>query len=216
MAETQSTTKVFIADDYPVVLVGLRKVLERDGGFEVVGEARKGPEVLPLVGRAVPDVVLLDVDMPGLDGLTCLDRLQARHPEIKVVMLAPELDQEVLEDALARGASGFIVMNVEVGDLGPAIRSALDGSAYRAFGLPSLTDRSVAVEAGLSKREFDILEAVGRGLSNREIATELWITEPTVKFHLTSVYRKLGVANRTGAARWAYSNGITQARSMSA
>jgi DNA-binding NarL/FixJ family response regulator len=213
MAES---TKVFIADDYPVVLIGLRKALELDGGFEVVGEARKGPEVLPLVGRAEPDVVLLDVDMPGLDGLTCLDRLQARHPRIKVIMLAPELDPYVLDDALARGASGFIVMNVEVGDLGSAIRSALDGSAYKPYGLPALTDRSVAVEAGLSKREYDILEAVGRGLSNREIATELWITEPTVKFHLTSVYRKLGVANRTGAARWAYANGITQARSMTA
>ena len=164
MGQQQPKTKVFIADDYPVVLVGLRKVLELDGGFEVVGEARKGPEILPLVGRTEPNVVLLDVDMPGLDGLTCLERLQARHPEIKVIMLAPELDQDVLEDALARGASGFIVMNVEVGDLGPAIRAALDGSAYRAYGLPGLTDRSMAVEAGLSKREFDILEAVGRGL----------------------------------------------------
>ena len=209
-------TKVFIADDYPVVLIGLRKALELDGGFEVVGEARTGPEVLPMVGRAEPDVVLLDVDMPGLDGLTCLERLQSRHPKIKVIMLAPELDQATLEDALALGASGFIVMNVEVGDLGAAIRAALDGSAYKAYGLPAVTDRTVALEAGLSKREYDILEAVARGLSNREIATELWITEPTVKFHLTSVYRKLGVANRTGAARWAYANGITEAPSMTA
>jgi DNA-binding NarL/FixJ family response regulator len=209
-------TKVFIADDHPVVLIGLKKALELDGGFEVVGEARKGPEVLPLVGRAEPDVVLLDVDMPGLDGLKCLERLQARHPEIKVIMLAPELDPEVLQDALDAGASGFIVMNIEVGDLGTAIRSALDGSAYKPSGLPALTDRTFALEAGLSKREYDILEAVARGLSNREIATELWITEPTVKFHLTSVYRKLNVANRTGAARWAYANGITQPRSMTA
>ena len=96
-------------------------------------------------------------------------------------------------------------------DLGPSIHAALNGGAYRPYGLPAMTDALVAKRAGLSKREFDILKAVARGLSNREIARQLWISEPTVKFHLTSVYRKLDVPNRTAAARWALDNGIQPA-----
>jgi DNA-binding NarL/FixJ family response regulator len=204
----EQRTTIVIADDHPLVLVGLRKALEIDGSFDVVGEARGGPELLPVVGRTDPDVVLVDIDMPELDGLACLDRLQERHPNVKVVMLAPELDRAMLDDAFARGATGYIVMDVEVKDLGSALRAALQGGAYEPYGVATPAEQLGDMFAGLSKRELDILEAVGRGLSNKEIAAELWIAQPTVKFHLTSVYRKLGVSNRTGAARWAFANGM--------
>jgi len=201
-------TRIMIADDHPVVLVGVRKALELDGDWDVVGEAHSGCELVPLAGRIDADVILLDLQMPSLDGLDCLDRLRARDPDVKVVMLASQTDPETVAAAFEHGACGFIVKNVEVADLGPSIHAALDGGAYRPYGLPGLTDALVAKRAGLSKREFDILAAVARGLSNREIAHELWISEPTVKFHLTSVYRKLDVPNRTAAARWALENGI--------
>ncbi|MGZ6580946.1 MAG: response regulator transcription factor [Gaiellaceae bacterium] len=142
--------------------------------------------------------------------LECLDRLRMRNPDVKVVMLASQTDPETVAAAFEHGACGFIVKNVQVADLGPSIHTALNGGAYRPYGLPAMTDALVAKRAGLSKREFDILRAVARGLSNREIAHELWISEPTVKFHLTSVYRKLDVPNRTAAARCALDNGIHQ------
>jgi len=205
---TASRTRIVIADDHPILLVGVRAALELDGGWDVVGEAHSGAEVVPLAGRTNAEVVLLDLRMPSLDGFECLDRLRVRNPDVKVVMLASETDPESVAAAFEHGACGFIVKSVEVTDLGPSIRAALNGGAYRPYGLPAMTDALVARRAGLSKREFDILLAVVRGLSNREIAHELWISEPTVKFHLTSVYRKLDVPNRTTAARWALENGI--------
>ena len=208
----EELTRILVADAHPVMLVGVRKALELDGTFEIVGEVGSGLELLPVVGRTDPEVVLLDRAMPGLDGIGCLKRLRSRYPDVKVVMLASEADPESLAAAFEHGACGFIVKNVQVSDLGPSIHAALNGGAYRPYGLPAMTDALLAKRAGLSKREFDILGAVVRGLSNREIARELWISEPTVKFHLTSVYRKLDVANRTAAARWALDNGIQPGR----
>ncbi len=131
--------RVLIADDHPLLLVGIRHVLELDGGFEIVAEAHHGPEVLPLVGQTQPEVVLLDMRMPGLDGLTCLDRLRARYPEVHVVMCSMCADPEQIQSALTRGACGYIVKSVDPRDLGSAIRQAVDGTAYHAVGLPGTT-----------------------------------------------------------------------------
>ncbi|HJQ84663.1 MAG TPA: response regulator transcription factor [Candidatus Binatia bacterium] len=203
-----STYRILLADDHPLFLVGIRRALEAAGGFEVVGEAYDGSEVLPLVGRTEPDVVLLDLRMPGMDGIECLERLRARHPAVRVLMLANEADPAQIEAAFVRGARGFVVKTIDPEELAPSIHDALASEEPRAYGLAVLNDAVVAATAGLSERELEILRTVSRGLSNKAIARELWISEQTVKFHLTNIYRKLGISNRTEAARWALGRGI--------
>jgi NarL family two-component system response regulator LiaR len=200
--------KVLIADDHPLVLAGLREALEADEGFEVVAEARSGVQVLPLVARMLPDVVLLDLRMPGMDGLACLDRIVARHPQIKVVIVSSITDPERIQATFKHGACGYIVKTIDVADLASAVRQAVAGTAYHALGLPALNEESAANAAGLTDRELTIIKAVARGLANQAIGRELWVTEQTVKFHLTNIYRKLAVANRTEAARWAFAHGL--------
>jgi DNA-binding NarL/FixJ family response regulator len=201
-------TKIVIADDHPVVLLGIRSALEKDGGFEILAETGDGAQVVTLVGRTNPDVVLLDLKMPGMSGLECLERLRVRHPGVKVVIIAAEADPTTIEATFKRGACGYIVKNVDIRDIGPSIRQAVDGTAYHAFGLPAISDEATARDAGLSERELEILRGVARGLSNKAIAGELWVTEQTVKFHLTNVYRKLGLSNRSEATRWVLAKGI--------
>src|SRR5579862_9256266 len=199
--------RLLIADDHALTRVGIRYALEKREDLTVVGEADTGPKVLPLVGRTTPDVVLLDTDMPGLDGLTCLERLHAQYPEVAVIMLAAEASPAQLGAAFARGARGWILKTIDPQELGPAIVHALDASVFVPYG-PVYDDSAAARTAGLSGRELDIIRLLGRGYSNKQIASELWITVQTVKFHLTNIYRKLGLSNRTAAARWAHESGL--------
>jgi DNA-binding NarL/FixJ family response regulator len=199
---------VLIADDHPLFLAGVRELLGREEGFDVIGEARYGPEVLPLVSRLHPDLLLLDLRMPGLDGLACLERVRARHPKLKIVVLSMCTEPEQIQAAFKRGACGYVLKSIDANDLTSAIRQAVDGTAYHAFGLPALDEDTSARLAGLTEREIEIVKAVARGLSSQAIGKELWVTEQTVKFHLTNIYRKLNVSNRTEAARWAFSQGF--------
>jgi DNA-binding NarL/FixJ family response regulator len=189
---------------------GIRAALEHAQDIEIVGEADTGSQVLPLIGQKDPDLVLLDVRMPQMDGLTCLDLIRKRHPKVKVVILSVFTDQQHIESALKRGASGYIVKSVNPQDVASALRQAVEGTVYHALGLPDVDESATAKAAGLTEREIAILKAVARGLSNQAIGKELWVTEQTVKFHLTNIYRKLDVANRTEAARYAYQNGLVE------
>jgi DNA-binding NarL/FixJ family response regulator len=202
--------KVVVADDHRLILDGIKRALEEDGGFEIVGEASTGERVLPLVGRTNPDLVVLDLRMPGMDGLMCLDQIRKRQPSVKVVVLSVSTDQKLIENVLKRGASAYIVKSVNPIDLPAALRQAVEGTVYNAIGLPESSAAGIAKAAGLTERETVILSALARGLSNEQIAKELWVAEQTVKFHLTNVYRKLGVANRTEAARYAYQQGLVE------
>jgi DNA-binding NarL/FixJ family response regulator len=202
--------KVLIADDHQLMLDGIRSALERCEDLQIVGEAHSGSEVLPVIGRTDPDVVLLDMRMPGMDGLTCLERIRERHPKIKVVVLSVFREPEHIEAALKRGASGYIVKSINPLDLPAALRQAFEGTVYHALGLPEGTEPDRARGVGLTDRELGILKAVARGLSNQAIGKELWVTEQTVKFHLTNIYRKLGVANRTEAARYAFEHDLVE------
>jgi DNA-binding NarL/FixJ family response regulator len=199
--------RLLVADDHALTRAGIRHALEERGEFTVVGEADAGPKVVPLVGQTSPDVVLLDTDMPGLDGLTCLERLKARFPDVAVIMLAADATPAQLQAAFARGARGWILKTIDPEELGPAIVHALQASVFVPYG-PVNDDSAAARTAGLSPRELDIVRLVGRGYSNKQIAGELWITVQTVKFHLTNIYRKLGLPNRTAAARWAHESGL--------
>jgi DNA-binding NarL/FixJ family response regulator len=201
--------RVLIADDHRLIVEGVKRALQESEDFEVVGECSSGSQVLPMVGRTNPDVVLLDLRMPGADGLTCLSQIKKRYPEIKVVVLSVTTDEKVIQTILQRGASAYIVKSINPVDLPSALRQAVEGTVYSAIGLPDPGD-SAAKAAGLTERETAILTALARGLSNEAIGKELWVAEQTVKFHLTNIYRKLGVSNRTEAARLAYQNGLVE------
>jgi DNA-binding NarL/FixJ family response regulator len=201
--------RVVIADDHRLVLDGIRRALEADGNFEIVGETQSGMQVLPLVAREKPDLVLLDVRMPHMDGLACLDEIRRRHPDVKVVMLSASTSGDLIEAALRRGASAYVVKSVDPDDLPATLRQALEGNLHTALGLEG-EERSGAKALGLTEREVTILGALARGLSNDEIAKEFWVAPQTVKFHLTNIYRKLGVKNRTEATRLAYQHGLVE------
>jgi DNA-binding NarL/FixJ family response regulator len=173
-----------------------------------VGEASSGSQILPLVRRTKPDLVLLDLRMPGLDGLSALELIKRDHPEIKVVILSASSDPAVIQTALARGASAYILKSVNPLDLAATLRQAMEGNVFHAVGLPSAGQPTAASELGLTPREIGIIQALARGLSNQAIGRELFVAEQTVKFHLTNIYRKLDAANRTEAVRLAYQRGI--------
>ena len=200
-------TRVIIADDHQLILRSLKAALDADEGFQVVGETDSGAHVLPLIGRTHPDLVVMDVRMPGMDGLTALDLIRARHPEVKVVLLSANDDPEIIQGALRRGASGYILKSINPDELPAALRAATQGTAF--FSVGGATSREhVAREAGLTDRELTILMALARGLANKQISNEHSITEQTVKFHLTNIYRKLGVNNRAEALHYAHVHGL--------
>jgi DNA-binding NarL/FixJ family response regulator len=202
--------RIVLADDHSLMLAATRRVLEASGSFDVVGETRVGSEIVPLVGRTNPDAVLLDIRMPEIDGLQSLERIRATYPDVKVVIFSASSATDEVEAALAAGATGYVVKTIEESELPEAVKAAVDGGPpARALGLPDVDAETAAARAaGLTERELTILRLLARGLSNQRIARELWITEQTVKFHLTNIYRKLRVRNRTEAARWAHSRGV--------
>jgi DNA-binding NarL/FixJ family response regulator len=206
--------KVLIADDHPLILQGLRRTLEACDDIEVVGEARAGSEVPPLVARRAPDVVLMDLRMPGLDGVECVRQIKASSPEVKAVLLTASEERSAIEAAIAAGASGYVLKSVSALDVPAVVRQVAAG--YTMFQQPPAS--SDADRAGdpdgpqLTDRETTILAAVAKGETTKAISAELWVSEHTVKFHLTNIYRKLGVSNRSSAVRYAYEHGLLASR----
>lgn len=201
--------KVLVADDHRLMLAAVRRALTDADGFEIVGEVSVGSQVVPAVREAAPDVVLLDLRMPELDGLSCLERLRKQNPEVAVVILSSYSDPEQIEQARTGGARAYVVKTVEPVDLPGVLRAAVAGGEFAVWGAEEQkSSRDAAPAPGaLSEREAAVLAAVARGLSNREIGRQLWISEQTVKFHLRNIYAKLGVSSRTEAARYAYRTG---------
>jgi DNA-binding NarL/FixJ family response regulator len=191
---------------------GIREALSGDPDIEIVGEATSGTQVLPLVARTSPDLVLLDLRMPEMDGLEVLELMQQAHPDVRVAFLSVHNDPAQIAAALEGGACAYILKSIDWADLGAAMRQAVSGT-FISLG-PQVVEIAAAEAngngAGLSGREVEILQCVARGLSNRAIASELWLSDQTVKFHLHNVYRKLGVSNRTEAARYAYEHGLAE------
>jgi DNA-binding NarL/FixJ family response regulator len=188
----------------------VQALLESDGGFEVVAAVDSAAELLAAVGRAAPDLVVLDVGMPGTDGLACLEELRERHPAVKVVMLSGVDDPRVVGRALRLGAAAFVTKDVDPRDLAAVLRHTLEETVdCRPARLQARDDGMREARRLLTPSELAVLEALALGLVNKQIATELGIAQQTVKFHLANVYRKLGVANRTEAIRFAFANGLT-------
>ena len=201
--------RLLLADDHALVLQALRFALEPEPEIEIVGEARSGSEVLPRVGETEPDVILLDVRMPGLDGLQLLDRLGKQYPETKVVILSGADEPELAAEALRRGAKAFLGKGIDPAELAPVLLEVFEGAVLtESVGGGSSGAHAVADEFELTAREVEILERVATGRSNKQIAQEFWLSEQTIKYHLTNVYRKLGVGSRTEAARFAYDHGL--------
>ena len=207
--------RLLIADDHVIVRSGLTQLVATMEDVELVGAATDGAEAVALSEQQRPDVVLMDLEMPGLDGIEATRRLNAAQPEVAVVILTSFSDRERIIGALDAGAVGYVLKDAEPDELARAIRAAargeapLDPKAARAL-LNART--AVAPAAALSEREREVLLMVAAGLPNKQIARRLGISEKTVKAHLTSVFRQIGVTDRTQAALWAERSGLTRPR----
>ena len=209
----RSLMRVAIADDHRLMLDGIKRALETAPDIEVVGEAMSGDEMLALLPTIEPDVVILDLRMPNGDGLDTLTRIREDFPGMKVIILSMFEDSEHIDQALQRGADGYVVKSINPLDLPSTIRQVVEGTVHLRgvatsasaddAGTESDVPKGVSVDV-LTERELSILRLVAEGLSNLDIANRLFVTEQTVKFHLSNIYRKLGVANRTEATRYAY------------
>jgi DNA-binding NarL/FixJ family response regulator len=202
-----ATIKVLVADDHRLVLEAVTAALENEEGIEIVATALCAEQALSLIGRTAPDVVLLDIAMPQMDGIRCLELIRERHRNVKVVMVSGLDDARVVRQALLRGASAFVTKSVDPRDLAAILRQTNEGTVYSA---PPTADWGPAEASKLTRSELAVLRAAAQGLPNKQIAAELNVTQQTVKFHLTKIYRKLGVANRTEAAQYAYRHGLLE------
>jgi DNA-binding NarL/FixJ family response regulator len=203
--------KLLIADDHALMIEAVALAVKDEPDLEVVASAESGSQVLPLVERTKPDIVLLDLRMPGMDGLMCIKLLRERYPEVRIAVLSGMDSDDAVQAALGLGASAFISKNVEPSDLVQAIRQAADGVVSEPVGRAEKRVNAAAENTGLTERELAVLRALGEGHSNKEIAGSLWLAEQTVKFHLTNIYRKLDVSSRTEAVHWAYAHGLIDA-----
>jgi DNA-binding NarL/FixJ family response regulator len=213
--------RVLIVDDHAVVREGLRTFLELQDGLEVVGEAADGEEALAQSQALAPDVILMDLVMPKLDGVGAMRELRARAPDRRVIVLTSFLDDERLLPAIQAGAAGYLLKDVEPAELARAIRSAHAGEAILDPTVAARLVRAIAdgsrspleVPERLTRREREVLELIARGQSNKRIAFELGIAEKTVKTHVGHVLAKLGVSDRTQAALLAVEQGLVGPRS---
>ena len=211
-----STIRVVLADDQPLVRAGLRMILETEADLEIGGEAATGAEVVGICEQQRPDVVLMDVRMPEMDGIEATRLVTAAADPPRVLVLTTFDLDEIVYDALRAGASGFLLKDAPEERLTTAIRVVADGGSLFA---PSVTRRLIEEFAsrghssqvhveGLTEREVEVLRLVARGLSNAEIGSELFISENTVKTHVARVLMKLGLRDRVQAVVLAYESGI--------
>jgi DNA-binding NarL/FixJ family response regulator len=216
---TDERVRVLLVDDDDLMRAGLRSVLSSDDTIEVTGEAGDGSEALSSVRETQPDIVLMDIRMPGVDGISATREVLGGSPDVKVVVLTTFEDDDYIFDALSAGASGFLLKRTKPEELISAIHAVADGDSLLS---PSVTrrviDRMATTQpvAGLSgarleqltPREREVLELIGRGLSNREIAESFVIEESTVKTHVKRILTKLGLRDRVQAVILAYETGL--------
>jgi DNA-binding NarL/FixJ family response regulator len=212
------TIRVLIVDDQPLARAGFKAVLQATGTIDVVAEAENGEHAVELARRHSPDVVLMDIRMPGMDGIEATRRM----PRQKVLILTTfGLDEYIIE-ALRAGASGFLLKDAPVEELIRAVRTVAAGDAQLspavtrrlleqvARRLPAAVTRDTAALAELTEREREVLRLMAVGMSNAEIASALMVSEPTVKTHVSSVLQKLGLRDRVQAVIYAYENGLIE------
>jgi DNA-binding NarL/FixJ family response regulator len=211
MRDSSERTAV-VLDEQPLWLEAMEQLLGRVG-VSIVGKTTDPMEALELVAEHRPDILLADYGATdgNLDAVDCVRKAQERHPELKTVVLSATAESQQIASAFAAGASVYCVKTAAKDDLMAGIRQAFEASIYLAHSAAAPTAREsvTALEAPeLTRREVEILQLVAEGHSNSQLARMLWVTEQTVKFHLSNIYRKLNVANRTEASRWAQLRGL--------
>jgi NarL family two-component system response regulator YdfI len=216
MSAAPETIRLLIADDHLIIRQGLRLILETEADFDIVGEAADGAEAVQLAGELHPQVILMDLRMPGMDGLTAIEKLRVSQPQIAIVILTTFDEDDLMLRGLRAGAKGFLLKDTGRETLFSAIRAAARGEmlikpetlARLLTHVETSAPDAHANTLGLTEREREVLAAVAQGERSKEIALRLNITERTVKAHLASIYNKLGVDSRAGAIAVAAQRGL--------
>ena len=212
---SETVASVVLADDHPLFLEALTTAVE-SAGIDVLGAAPRGDLLLDLMKTVEPDAVLLDLQMPGYDGFECIEELRRLYPALRLIVVSATDDETQVRRALDAGAVCFIGKSIDPNDLAAAVRALLSEAVH--LGQPNGSTNGAKpggatlspVENLLTRREIEILKLTAEGLSNGQMAKSLWVTEQTVKFHLSNIYRKIEVRNRTEASRWAQQNGVLE------
>ena len=214
--------RVLIVDDHAMVRRGMRDFLDLHDDLEVVGEASDGDGALEAAAALHPDVVVMDLLMPGLDGIAATAEIKARHPAIEIVAITSFIEEDRITAAIEAGASGFLLKDAEADDLAAAIRAAHAGEVYLDPAVAGIVARRMRAGASqrafgqdgaspvdrLTGRERDVMACLARGLSNQAIATELGMAERTARTHVSNILAKLGLTSRTQAALFAVEHGL--------
>ena len=218
MSET-APIRVLIVDDHAVVRTGLKVFLDLQPDMEVVGEAADGSEGVAMARRLEPDVVLMDLLMPNMDGVTAIGRIKAELPEIEIVTMTSFIEEEKVTSALEAGASGYVLKDADAEEVAAAVRAAyagevhLDPAVARLLAQRMRDRKSPKDELAepLTEREKDVLRLLGQGMSNKEIGASLFITERTARTYVSNILGKLGLASRTQAALYAVEHKLVDA-----
>ena len=215
--ENLMSTKVMLVDDHALIREGIKQLLEFDGSIDVIEQASDGAECLEKLQHVQPDILLLDINMPNVNGIEVLEEIKKKNIPVKVLMLTVHSEAEYLVQAVDIGANGYILKDSGSEELKKAIQSVMDGDSYIQPSLiPSLNSRLVNRDidkekiAALTKREMEILTQIAGGMFNKDIAMNLNISERTVKNHISNIFKKIDVSDRTQAAVFAIRNNIVK------
>jgi NarL family two-component system response regulator LiaR len=210
----ENLIRVLIVDDHAMVRTGLATFLEVSEGLELIGEAGNGTDAIRLCEQAQPDVILMDLVMPGMDGVTAIGVIKERWPAIQIIALTSFQEGEMVQDALKAGAISYLLKNVSMGELVRAIQDASIGrstmSQEAVQALVQSTSQDAHSDYGLTPREFEVLELLVAGLNNPEISERLVISIGTTRTHVSNIFSKLGVSNRAEAIALALRNHLVQ------
>ncbi|MGQ9474740.1 MAG: response regulator [Actinomycetota bacterium] len=218
MAGRGESVNVMLVDDHEVVLEGLIRILERQGGIKIVSVARSAEEALEKIGRFPPDVIIVDIQLPGMNGIELIKRVKSQYPEIEAITLTVFDDEQFAKQAIKAGAIGYVIKDAAKEELVKAVRAAAKGESLISTSVarklieeisePSGKKKRDEGYEGLSQRELDVIKLMARGYNNRQIADILFISEHTVKVHIRNIFRKIGVTDRTNAVLWAIERGL--------
>jgi DNA-binding NarL/FixJ family response regulator len=211
--------KVMLVDDHEVVLEGLIRILEKQGGIQIVSVAGSAEEALEKLERFPPDVIVVDIQLPGMNGIELIKRIKKSHPEIEAITLTVFDDEQFARQAIKAGAIGYVIKDAAKDELVKAVRSAAKGETLISTSVArKLIDEMTEPAAkkkkkaegfeGLSQREVDVIKLMAKGHNNRQIADLLYISEHTVKVHIRNIFRKIDVTDRTNAVLWAIDRGL--------